>query len=203
MKNFIFKYRGALFIPAAAVMLILAKPTLFSLILGFFLVIVGEWIRVWAVGFTGVTTRDDKVTAPRLITAGPYAHLRNPLYLGNLISWTGFSIASVGAASPWASAVIFVLTFASYAIIYGNIIPYEEEYLRKTFGEPFDEYCQSVPRLLPSMKPYTNQEGVYDPKVIFNAEVHTIIMLLAVTAVVVLKFAGVIRIPLWSRLRMK
>ena len=146
MRDFIFKYRGWLFIPAALVMLYLAKPTLISLIIGLGIsFLVGEGIRVWAVGFTGVTTRDDKVVAPMLITAGPYSHLRNPLYLGNLLSWLGFAVASAGATPIWATAVIFASVVISYAIIYGAIIPHEEAYLSKTFGEPFDEYVKKVP----------------------------------------------------------
>ncbi len=197
MRDFIFKYRGWLFIPAALIMLYLARPTLISLTIGLGIsFLLGEGIRVWAVGFTGVTTRDDKVVAPMLITAGPYSHLRNPLYLGNLISWLGFAIASSGDVPLWASAVVFASVILSYAVIYGAIIPLEENYLRKTFGEPFDEYLQSVPRLLPSLKPYDKPQGVYDPSVILKAEMHTIIMLIVLAGLMVAKYAGVMKFPL-------
>jgi protein-S-isoprenylcysteine O-methyltransferase Ste14 len=191
LRDFIFKYRGWLFIPTAIAMLYLAKPTMPSLVFGLAVsFLLGEGIRIWAVGFTGVTTRDDKVVAPSLVTAGPYAHLRNPLYLGNLISWIGFCIASAGAVPPWAAAVIFGATILSYGVIYGAIIPLEEAYLEKTFGEPFKEYVKSVPRLLPRPAPYQNAQGRYDPGVILRAELHTILMLLALAAVLVLKFTG-------------
>ena len=192
MKNFIFKYRGWLFVPSAILMLYLAKPTPLSLAIGFLVALIGEGIRVWAVGFSGVTTRKSELEAPLLVTAGPYALVRNPLYVGNLITWLGFCIVSAGAAPLWAKIVIFLSVIISYAIIYGNIIPLEEEFLEKEFGEPFREYLKNVPRMLPQMKPYQKQNGTWDPGVILKAESQTIIMLVILAGIMILKFIKVI-----------
>ena len=54
---------------------------------------------MWAVGYSGVTTRGDTVTAPALVTAGPYAYVRNPLYVGNFLTAAGFAIAFTGKNS--------------------------------------------------------------------------------------------------------
>ena len=53
--------------------------------------IAGELLRCWAVGYSGVTTRDDAVGAPELVTAGPYAYWRHrhdfkPSEYGALVS---------------------------------------------------------------------------------------------------------------------
>ena len=192
MKEFIFKFRGWLFVPSALLMLYLAKPTPVSLIIGFLIALAGESIRIWAVGFSGVTTRKSELEAPLLVTAGPYAMVRNPLYVGNLITWLGFSIAAAGAAPLWAKIVIIGSMILSYAIIYGNIIPLEEQFLEKQFGEPFREYLKNVPQMLPQMKPYDKQNGTWDPGVILKAESQTIIMLLISGAILVLKFTKVI-----------
>lgn len=189
MKNFIFKYRGWLFIPAAIIMLILARPTISSLIVGLIVsFIIGEGIRIWAVGYSGVTTRRSELEAPKLITAGPYALVRNPLYVGNLISWLGFCIAASGAAPIMAKVLIFLSVLVSYAIIYGNIIPLEEEFLEKEFGETFIEYKKHVPRVFPRLKLYEKQSGKWDPGVIISAESHTIIMLIVVSIILVVKY---------------
>ncbi len=192
MKEFIFRFRGWLFVPSALLMLYLAKPTPLSLAIGFLIALMGESIRIWAVGFSGVTTRKSELEAPLLVTAGPYAMVRNPLYVGNLITWFGFSIAAAGAAPLWAQIVIIGSMILSYAIIYGNIIPLEEQFLEKQFGEPFREYLKHVPPMLPQLKPYDKQNGTWDPGVILKAESQTIIMLLIAGAILVLKFVKVI-----------
>jgi len=186
-----FRYRGWLFLPAAIVILFLARPTVTSMAVGFAIAfLIGEGIRIWAVGFTGVTTRHSEVKAPRLITAGPYAYLRNPLYLGNLISWLGFCIAACGAAPMWATAAIFGSVIFTYSVVYGFVIAHEEEFLTGTFGEPFREYLKHVPAIIPRLKPYEKQNGTYDPKVILRAEIQTIIMLIIIVGLMVMKYYG-------------
>lgn len=192
MKEFIFRFRGWLFIPSALLMLYLAHPTPLSLAIGLIIALAGEGIRIWAVGYSGVTTRKSELEAPVLVTAGPYALVRNPLYVGNLITWVGFSIAAAGAAPLWAKIVIIGSVILSYAIIYGNIIPLEEQFLEKEFGEPFREYLKHVPQMLPQMKPYDKQNGKWDPGVILKAESQTIIMLVILAGVLFLKFINVI-----------
>lgn len=193
MKEFIFKYRGWLFIPSALLMFYLAKPNTLSLVIGFLLAFgVGEAIRIWAVGFSGVTTRKSELDAPQLVTAGPYALVRNPLYIGNLISWIGFCIASSGNADQLSRFLIFASLIISYGIIYGSIIPLEEEFLAKEFGESFQNYLSNVPRMIPNFKPYKQQAGKWEPEVILKAESQTIIMLLLVAGALVLKYLQII-----------
>lgn len=193
MRDFIFRYRGWLFIPAALLMLYLAKPTMLSLAVGFAIVFLGgEAIRIWAVGYSGVTTRKSELDAPQLVTAGPYGLVRNPLYLGNLISWLGFCAAASGGANLVERIVIFGATIISYLIIYGNIIPHEEQFLAGQYGEQFQDYLKKVPCFLPNFKAYDNPQGKWKPSVILTAESQTIIMLLAVAAVMVLKFLKIL-----------
>jgi protein-S-isoprenylcysteine O-methyltransferase Ste14 len=77
-----------------------------------------------------------------LITSGPYACVRNPLYIGNLLILTGAAVASellwlVPAASAWA------------ALVYARAARAEERQLLARYGEPFIRYRRHVPGWLP------------------------------------------------------
>jgi len=103
----------------------------------------GAAIRVWGTSYlsaevvTGLTARND-----RLITGGPYAIVRNPLYVGTLLIFAGF-----GMFFGPLYAAAFVL---AHWLRYGRVIRYEEGFLRSEWGRQFDDYCASVPRWLPN-----------------------------------------------------
>ena len=111
----------------------LAQPTPLFLLLGLVLVVPGLWLRGYASGYVKKNRE--------LTTTGPYAHTRNPLYLGSMMIAFGFAVA---ARSVWIAAILVVLFMA----IYVPVIRSEEEYLRSVFPE-FDAYAAVVPRLLP------------------------------------------------------
>lgn len=175
MRSFFFKHRGMFFIPLAILIFLLGKPTLLSFGIGIFVAILGEIIRIWGVGYAGVTTRKDNVAAPFLVTAGPFAFVRNPLYVGNTITGLGFTIIACGQTNLIITAVFFALWAIFYFAVYGIIIPYEEAFLKETFGQPYQEYCEQVPRLIPSFKPYPKSQGHFDSKAIMAAESRTLI----------------------------
>src|SRR5947209_10019177 len=96
---FVFGRRGTLLALPALVLAACGKPSAFSVAIGLPLAFAGEVLRMWAVGYSGTTTRGDTVTAPALVTAGPYAYVRNPLYVGNVITGAGFALAFTGRNS--------------------------------------------------------------------------------------------------------
>lgn len=126
----------------AAIFLWLAHPTTRTLAASLLLVLPGLWLRGYASGYV---TKNAELT-----TTGPYAHTRNPLYLGSMLIAFGFAAAS-------ASWLIFVLLLALFAAIYIPTIQSEEAYLRSQFAG-FDAYARAVPRLLPRLTP-ANREG--------------------------------------------
>lgn len=174
-REWCFKNRGTLLALPAISLTVLGKPSRLGIVLGVPLALAGEAVRCWAVGYSGVTTRGDTVTAPQLVTAGPYAYVRNPLYAGNFLTALGFTLAFTGAMSPARRAALAAAGLGSMLAVYAAIVPLEEAYLRATFGAPFDDYVARVPRLLPRAVPSEPQLGAYDPSVIARAESRTFV----------------------------
>jgi protein-S-isoprenylcysteine O-methyltransferase Ste14 len=119
----------------AGVFLWRAHPTWMTMLLSLLLVAPGVWLRAYASGYVRKNAE--------LTRTGPYAHTRNPLYLGSMMIAFGFA----AAAGSW---VILVALAGLFAAIYIPTIQGEEGYLREHFAG-FDEYAKSVPRLLPRL----------------------------------------------------
>ena len=80
----------------------------------------------------------------KLAVGGPYAHTRNPLYLGTFLMGLGATL-SVGAYGL--TAVMAVVFFFNYHYV----IQHEEAKLPSYFGNAYLEYCNLVPRFLPRL----------------------------------------------------
>ena len=186
-RDVFFKNRGALLALPAVALAALGKPNGTSIAIGVPIAVVGEAIRCWAVGYSGVTTRADHVTAPALTTAGPYAYVRNPLYVGNFITALGFTIAYTGGVPATNRALLAVAGLGTMLGVYAAIVPLEEAYLRETFGVAFDDYVARVPRLVPRTSPSQPQAGSYDPGVIASAETRTFLTFGAMLATLALR----------------
>ncbi|MBK8550163.1 MAG: isoprenylcysteine carboxylmethyltransferase family protein [Ignavibacteria bacterium] len=145
LGNFFFKYRSYIPVPFVFVMIIFMKPTLLSILIGFSVALSGELIRIWSVGFAGSETRTTSgVGGTYLVTQGPYAIVRNPLYVGNIMLYVGIGIMSM-ALFPYLQ--IFALLFFTFQ--YYCIILAEEDFLSTKFSEIFLQYTQSVNRFIP------------------------------------------------------
>ncbi len=169
-RDFVFKNRGTLLALPAVALAVFGRPSPASVAVGVPVALAGEALRCWAVGYSGVTTRADHVIAPQLVTAGPYARVRNPLYVGNFITALGFTLGFTGRMSSAQRAGIALVSLGTMALVYAAIVPLEEAYLRETFGAAFDEYVAAVPRLVPLGTPAGSQAGAYDASVIARAE---------------------------------
>jgi protein-S-isoprenylcysteine O-methyltransferase Ste14 len=115
------------------------------------LVLLGLSIRVLADGFAGRHTRTEEIEAPRLSTGGPYSFVRNPIYVGSMVLGLGM----VGLLASWIALIPYLAVFA---VFYFAVIPAEEQFLRKTFGRQYEEYCQNVPRMRPRLTPWPGAE---------------------------------------------
>jgi protein-S-isoprenylcysteine O-methyltransferase Ste14 len=122
----------------AAAYLWLARPTTLSIIVGSTIVLLGLAIRALA---SGHITKNEQLT-----TTGPYAHTRNPLYLGSLVLALGFVIAA-------RSLLIALVAIGIFFSIYLPVIRAEEEFLRERFPK-FSDYFLKVPRLFPRIRSF-------------------------------------------------
>lgn len=144
LGGWLFKRRSWLPIPIALVLLLL-QPSIRAtglVWLGLALVALGEAVRLWAVHHIGVISRTRSERLGPLISTGPFGHVRNPLYLGNIALWLGFTIA---AGLLWLAPIVLVLL----AVEYHAIVRWEEELLLARMGSPYRDYVASVPRWIP------------------------------------------------------
>jgi protein-S-isoprenylcysteine O-methyltransferase Ste14 len=121
----------------------LAQPTFRSILAGGCIVLLGLLLRGIA---SGHVTKDEQLT-----TSGPYAYVRNPLYVGSLVLALGFALA----ARSWVIVIAMAVIFAA---VYLPVIRSEEAFLRQKFPE-FEEYARHVPRLVPRFTAFGNAHG--------------------------------------------
>lgn len=125
--------------PFAIVVAIFAKSTNQGFWMGAPVIAIGETIRIWAHGYLR--------KARQLATSGPYAYVRNPLYLGNFLIGLGFCLII------WHPIVVAVFVIGFF-IVYWLTVKGEEQRLTFKFGDAYLDYFRSVPRFLPSLVPY-------------------------------------------------
>jgi protein-S-isoprenylcysteine O-methyltransferase Ste14 len=131
-------------------MIFYENANIWSLILGFCIAVTGELIRLWGVSWAGSETRTTgEVGGTFLIVSGPFAHVRNPLYLGNILIYTGLGVMSF-ALFPYLQIAGLLFFYYQYRMI----IKEEENYLQNAFGAAFEDYKKNVPRFIPRIIPY-------------------------------------------------
>ena len=187
LQAFVFKNRGLLLALPAAALAIFGRPSAASIALGLPLAVAGELVRCWAVGYSGVTTRNDAVIAPKLVTGGPYGYVRNPLYIGNFITAAGFAIAFTGRNSDTVRWALAGGALAAMAAVYAIIVPHEEAFLRSKFGAAFQRYCERVPRLIPRNEPLREDDARWDGSALIEGESKTFALFGAMLAVLAFK----------------
>ncbi len=137
-----------------AVYLAMLKPDNLSIVLAFRLLLslgilfalLGACLRTWGSAYLGSSVvQDPALHGERMVAAGPYRYLRNPLYLGLFF----FTLALALLMPP--SGAIFTIVLVS--LFQMRLIGAEEAFLTTQLGMPYLEYKASVPSLLPSLRP--------------------------------------------------
>ena len=156
--KFLRKARFALVYPLVIWLLIAASPTEKLLRWGGVIIALGELLRLWANGYVGHVKvgrdiRADRTVVPKgqLITAGPYAFVRHPLYLGTMLIGIGFCLA-VGNIWLAAASLLFFLT------VYRSKMSEEEQRIREAYPS-YAHYEHHVPRWWPTFRRYAQRHG--------------------------------------------
>jgi protein-S-isoprenylcysteine O-methyltransferase Ste14 len=110
-------------------------------------------LRTWATSYLqSDVMQDHDLRAERVVASGPYRHVRNPLYLGNILMAFGMGLL--------ASLVGFLLIVVGNLIFCLRLIGLEESNLQKEQGESYVEFCRRVPRLWPSLQARLPDSGL-------------------------------------------
>jgi protein-S-isoprenylcysteine O-methyltransferase Ste14 len=131
----------------------------------------GLLLRGWAAGHLEKDAR--------LADGGPYAYVRNPLYLGTLLVAAGL----VAASRRWLLAVLFALVFA---LIYLPAIELEQQHLARLFPG-YAAYAERVPALWPTFHPLRADREFRWSLYRHNREYQALLGFLAGVALLVLK----------------
>lgn len=117
-------------------LLVVAKPTIKDFYLALPLIVGGQLIRIWSAGYL------TKLSG--LVTAGPFALCRNPLYVGSFLITLGYLIMCH-------NTIVLIVGVVVFWVLHAGAIAYEEGLLRERFEENFSDYCREVPRYLPHL----------------------------------------------------
>jgi protein-S-isoprenylcysteine O-methyltransferase Ste14 len=153
--NFIFRWRDTIFsiimIAPFIWMALAAPPGLFGglnedlaiTIAGLLVMTLGQSVRIITIGYAYIKRGglNKQIYAETVVRRGMFAHVRNPMYLGNLLIVTG---AVIGINIRW-----FFLALLLFYFIYACIILAEENFLSGKFGADYQNYLKTTPRLIP------------------------------------------------------
>jgi len=145
LGGWLFTRRTALPLPVAVAILLIPagnSPSAAVVIVGVLIVAAGEALRLWGVHHIGAISRTRSDRLGPLVTTGPFALVRNPLYIGNILIWAGFAVA---ARIVWMAPVVAVLL----GFEYHAIVRWEERLLETRRADDYRAYVRRVPRWVP------------------------------------------------------
>ncbi|HKT80879.1 MAG TPA: isoprenylcysteine carboxylmethyltransferase family protein [Vicinamibacterales bacterium] len=153
LGGWLFARRTSLPVPIVLLLLLLPSDAPGALwgSIGTLLIVSGELLRILGVRQIGVISRTRSDRLGPLIASGPFAYVRNPLYLGNIALWVGFAVT---AGLPWLAPIVAALL----AFVYHAIVRWEEGLLTERLGDRYRGYMASVPRWLPRFQAISSEQ---------------------------------------------
>jgi protein-S-isoprenylcysteine O-methyltransferase Ste14 len=130
--------------PARNHWLTFSAATIALLLTGALCALAAALLRTWASAYMGASTvQDSALHGDGVVAAGPYRHLRNPLYLGTFIHTLALALLM-----PPSGAIFCILAIGLLQL---RLIASEEAFLTGKLGQPYLAYCARVPRLVPAI----------------------------------------------------
>ena len=186
LGGFVFKYRSFVPVPIALVLVFVhygATTASWAPVAGALLVVLGQGVRLWAVRHIGTISRTRANRYGPLISDGPYALVRNPLYIGNFCLWIGFVVWS---RLLWMLPVAVAIFQVEYVAITG----FEASLLRDKYPEAYARYAAAVPAWIPRLSNLPDalaSRGSHPWREVFFSERGTLIAVAVMTALLLLK----------------
>jgi protein-S-isoprenylcysteine O-methyltransferase Ste14 len=115
---------------------------------GVVLVVLGGALALWSIltlALVGKGTPAPFDPPRKLVAAGPYRWIRNPMYVG-----AGAALS--GAALFYQSAALVAFTAGFLVAAHVFVVFYEEPTLDRTFGARYADYRNAVPRWVPTWR---------------------------------------------------
>ncbi|HDZ77225.1 MAG TPA: isoprenylcysteine carboxylmethyltransferase family protein, partial [Candidatus Omnitrophica bacterium] len=148
--------------------------------LGLSLIFAGAWLRLWSIRYSGYRVRGKKFEAG-LAISGPYSHVRNPLYIGNILMLMGMSFLS---ELLWLTPIVVVFSLFSYTCV---SIYEEKELLPKQYGWEYEKYTKAVRRWIPRCKPYKKASPFFPWIDVIKTEIGAIAEVIAIITACAIK----------------
>ena len=132
--------------PARSGWISFSASTIAVLAFGIACAFIGAALRTWGSAYLGASiVKDRAMHGERVVAAGPYRYMRNPLYLGIFIH-----ILALSLLMPTSGAVFTIVLVGFFEM---RLILREEAFLAASLGEPYLAYCAKVPRIVPTLTP--------------------------------------------------
>ena len=196
--NFLFRFRNQLFPAIIIVLFLLAPPpalvldspalTLAKDLAAVLVILAGLTLRATVVGYKYIQRGGlkKKVYAKDLVTEGMFGVCRNPLYVGNMLLYSGVFLLH-------GNPLLVVFGIGLFAFMYQCIVYAEEAFLDRTFGEAYQAYCRDVPRWALRMRNLAQStEGMsFNVKRVIGKDYSTVsAAMIAILATEMYKFAS-------------
>jgi protein-S-isoprenylcysteine O-methyltransferase Ste14 len=139
--------------PSRAGWLGFSASTVVVLVVGILFAVTAALLRTWGAAYLGSNVvHGDAMHGNRLVAAGPYRYMRNPLYLGTYLHTFALALLTMPSGALFLLVTIGVLEL--------RLIGAEEAFLTEKLGEPYRAYCAVVPRIIPSLRPRVASSAV-------------------------------------------
>lgn len=148
-------FHSRLFIYTAVLMVFVSSPRLAAgefprecmMWAGYVLVALGVLGRAYCSVFIGGRKNET------IVREGPYAIVRNPLYVFSFMALLGVGLQS-------GMLFMLLLLMAAFLAYYPAVVAKEEAYLRHMFGEAYEAYMREVPRWKPDFKLWSEPQRI-------------------------------------------
>jgi len=129
------------FLFAAWYVLVARPSSVVLLVVSIGVVAAGCALRSWAAGYL--------FKGRRVAVGGPYAYIRNPLYVGSFMIGAGFCAALWQNPLPLSAIILWAAFVLGFGAVYGAKSKAEEAELSRALGPDYDRYAGQVPGFVP------------------------------------------------------